>query len=553
MDVRSRLYVSLFTVLLLLGLTSPIAQKASAQIGGPILPGAPSFIDLGFGPDSLSPANQGAPIFAVNDSLWIYSTLDQPLIVDLVNPANTSFRATLLPSNILSLYKFSSSDVAGDWTLYFTLQNGTYYSVPIVFVAVQQSQTPVSLSEYSIQNGQINLGFSVTAQDAYDQEGCLTSSSYNTTFSIGDPSSVGTGEVSLSIDSENSSAIVAASGQISAPFSFWFELDYSYGYAASLSNETVIRNVPVARSATVFFNQTGTYVIPFPVLSNLRVGRYQIRGYFDSGSGFSAAETEVLYTGEGNWFWLSACNPFSVSGSSFSKQVNLAENPDSWPSTLYFMYQYEGVEAFAVVPLQINLARLDFIGVPGNVELSDFTYSVGNNSNVEASGSYSGSVYIIAKTYPLSLLVTPMLGTEALTPVNVVVTAPFTDTRTQIEIGKLTVQVLNNSRADEGAVVDVTNSLGASASSTIPSSGNTSFNLPAGFYDISISKNRITELGNATVFDGNNTIVSVAFTSNQIPTSYLEYLLVPLFIGLVLNIWTWVVEPRRAKYPGLKQ
>jgi hypothetical protein len=547
---RSKTIFSL-VVLLLLGVSSVALRQSYAQ-AAPILPGAPAFIDIGFGPSSLSPANQGSPIFTINDSLWIYSTLDQPLIADLVSPSNITFRATVLPSDILSLYKFTSSDELGEWTLYFTLQNGTYYSIPIFLAENPENQSPVSLSEYSIQNGEINLGFSVNAPDAYDQEGCLTSSSFNTTFSLAEPPSIGGGSISLSIDSENNSAIVAASGQASAAFSFWFELDYSYAYASSLLNETVSRNVPVARSASIFFNQTGSDTIPFPILSNLRIGRYEVRGYFDSGSGFAASETDLLYTGSGNWFWLSACAPFTINGQNFSRQVNLAENPDSWPSTLYYMYQDEGVEAFSVIPLQINLARLDFIGEPGNSELSDFTYSIANNSNIEASGSYSGSVYIIAKTYPLSVNVTPMIGSEALSPIGVVVPGPFTDTNWTIEIGKLTVLVLNNSRADVGAIVGISNSLGASVSASIPSGGNTSFDLPAGFYDISISKSGVTEVGNATVYDGNDTIVSISYSTTQFPSYYLEYLLVPLLLGLVLNVWTWVIGPRRSKLPRLE-
>ena len=544
--------LSLFAATLLLFSTSTPLGNSFAQSFSPLIQGAPSFIELGFGPNSLSPARQGAPIFTVNDSLWIYSSLAQPVTAKLVNPANDSTIRTILPSEILSIHEFSGSDLGGVWTLYFTLQNSTYYAIPISFVNLPQNQIPVSLSEYSIQNGQINLRFSVVPQDAYDQQGCLTSKSSNSTFSLNDPSIVGSGTVTLSINATDDSAIVAASGQVASTFSFWFELDYSYTYTAGLVNETVSRIIPVGRSSTVLFNSSGTETVSLPILSNLRTGRYQIRGYFDSSSGFAAAQTTVLYMGDGSWFWLSSCNPFSVTGATFSKQVNLAQNPSSWPSTLYFLYQHDGIESFSVVPLQINLARLDFVGTPGNAQLSDFTYSVANNSNVEASGIFSGSIYLIAKTYPLSLTVTPMLGSEALSPVNVLVSAPFTDTQTEIPIGRLTVEVLNNSRPDLGASVDVSNSLGASLSSTIPSGGNTSFNLPAGFYQVTVSKSGATEVGNATVFNGNNTIITISVSSPQIPRSYLELLLAPLFLGLVLNVWAWVVAPRRARYPRLE-
>ncbi len=160
----------------------------------------------------------------------------------------------------------------------------------------------------------------------------------------------------------------------------------------------------------VLFNGTAIDTVSLPILGNLRSGRYLVRGYFDTPSGFSAAETELLYLNGGSWFWLSACSPFSINGSTFSKQVNLAQSPSTWPDLLYFMYQYEGIEGYSILPLQINLARLDFLGQPGNVPLSDFTYSLGNNSDVEASGTFSGSIFVIAKSFPLNLTVTPMLG-----------------------------------------------------------------------------------------------------------------------------------------------
>jgi len=212
------------------------------------------------------------------------------------------------------------------------------------------------------------------------------------------------------------------------------------------------------------------------------------------------------------------------------------------------MYQNNGIENYAILPLQINLARLDFLGQPGNVPLTGFTYSIANNSEVEASGAFSGSVYFIAKNYPVDLTVTPILGSEALAPINVNVSAPLTDSQYFVPVGELTVQVLNDSKPDVGAKVSVSNLQGAYLSNNIPAGGNTSFYLPAGFFDISASKGGVSELGNATVIDGSNTIVTISISSSQLPRSYLELLLVPLILGLALNIWAWIVSPRRSKY-----
>ncbi len=538
--------------LLLITVSSSLMPLSRAQSSPAILPRAPPFIDLGAGPSSLAPARQGAPIFTINDSLWIYSTFDESITVALRNPANSSILiVNLAPSSIISLYTFTSSDPPGEWTLVFTLSNSTDFSMLVFLVEVPGNQVPVSLSEYSIQNGEINLGFSVNSPELYDLEGCLVSNASNpvdnNTISLDEPADVGTGQISVSMNSQNDTATFSTSRNVTTPFSFWFDLEYSYGYSAALTNETVSRDVVVARSDTALFNRSTSETVSLPILGNLRLGRYVVRGYFDSSSGLAVAQTTVLREAGGSWFWLSACNPFTVSGTSFSKRVNLAENPSTWPSKLYFMYQYDGIEGYSVLPLQINLARLDFLGQPGNVPLSGFTYSLSNSSDIEASGAYSGSVYVIAKNYPLSLTVTPMIGSEALNSVRVNITRPFSDSQIFIPIGKLTVEVTNNSKPDIGADVTISNSQGASLGSNIPAGGNTSFYLPSGLYNITVSKGGLAEEGNATVVDGSDTIVTITVTSPQFPRSYLELLLVPLVLGLALNIWAWVVSPRRTK------
>jgi hypothetical protein len=545
---RKIVTLTLLGLLFLVTVTTATVPGSLAQTPAAVLPHAPPFIELGFGPNSLSPAQQGAPVFTVNDSLWVYSTSPEQLSVDLVSPANVSFKTTISQFGLFSLYTFLSTDPQGDWNLYFAFQNSTYYSVPILFMIMPQNQAPVGLSEYSIQNGEINLGFSVNSINAYNLEGCLTSSATNQTISLADPTTIGSGSISISINTENNSAVVTSTTTSSTPFSFWFDLEYSYTYTSLLANETISRDVLVARSSTILFNGSSSEIVSLPILNNLRSGRYVVRGYFDSGSGFSAEETRLLHLSGDTWFWLSSCNPFSISGAIFSKQVSLASNPSTWPSVLYFMYEYQGIEGYSVLPLQINLARIDFLGTPGSLQLSGFTYTLSNNSDLEASGAFAGSVYVIARSYPLDLTVTPMLGSQSLTPINVVVPRPFSESQYFILIGKLTVEVLNNSSPDIGAKVTVTSLDGATLTSSIPVGGNTSFNLPAGFYDIGVSKGGITETGNATVVVGSNTIVTITATSQQIPVSYLELLLVPLILGLALNLWAWVVSPRRSKY-----
>ena len=538
-----------FAVIFLVAPSIPMINFSQGQSLPNIVTTSPAFVFLGYSLSSLSPAQQGTPIYTANDSLWIYSSLDQETSVTLTNPhTNSSVTTTLAPFTATSVYTFSASDQPGTWTLIVTLQNSSSYTISIPVVATSENQASAALSEYSIQNGQINLGFSVDAPNSYNLEGCLTSASENGTVYVSIPANIGSGQMAIALSAGNGSATVFARGDITSSFSFWFDIDYSYGYSSSLANETISRNVPVSRSSSVLFNSTSTQSVSLPILINLRSGRYVIRGYFDNAAGFETSETRALLLNNGQWFWLSSCNPFSISGSTFSKQVSLAQNPSSWPSLLYFMYQSDGIDGYSIVPLQINLARLDFLGRPGNVGLSNFTYSISNNSDVEASGTFSGSVYIIAKSYPVALTVTPMIGSEAMSPLEINISKPLTDSQFYIPIGKLTVVVLNNSKPDIGILVGISNSKGALLSSSTPTNGNTSFYLPSGFYDITISRNGLAREGNATVISGSNTIVQFSLTSSSVPASYLEILFIPLAIGLGLNVWAWIISPARSRY-----
>ncbi len=536
-------------VIFLLVLSLPMINYSHGQSLPIITTSSPSFVFLGYGLSTLSPAQQGSPIYTANDSLWVYSSLDQEISVTLTSPNNnSSISSTIPPTTAASIYTFSGTDQPGTWTLIVTLQNSSSYTISIPLVETPENQASAALSEYSIQNGEINLGFSVNAPNSYNLEACLTSASGNGTLYVSQPTNVGTGQMAIALDAGNNTAIVSAGGSIATPFSFWFEIDYSYGYTSSLANETISRNLAVSRSNTVLFNSTTTQSVSLPILTNMRPGRYVIRGYFDSASGFETTETRALLLNDGRWFWLSSCDPFSISGSTFSKQVNLAQNPSSWPTLLYFMYQTDGIDGYSVVPLQINLARLDFLGQPGNVELSEFTYSIANNSDIEASGTFSGSVYVIAKSYPLAMTVTPMIGLESLSPLEINVLKPLTDSQFYIPIGKLTVLVLNNSKPDVGVLIAVSNSQGASLSASTLASGSTSFFLPGGFYNITISRDSLAREGNATVNAGSNTIVQFSLTSSGVPTSYLELLFIPLVVGLGLNVWAWIISPGRSRY-----
>ncbi|MFI5420565.1 MAG: hypothetical protein ACHQ1H_06320, partial [Nitrososphaerales archaeon] len=328
----------------------------------------------------------------------------------------------------------------------------------------------------------------------------------------------------------------------------WFDLYYSYGFRGALSNETISRDLIPSRSTTAYVNASGSRLLSLSYETRLTPGRYTLRSIFDSGSSLTSEETSVLLLNNGNWFWLGGCTPVTVTQNSFTKQVSLDQDPSTWPKFVYIAYDVEGVESYSISSLQINLARIDFFGTPNNVKLSYLSYSIANNTDAQASGVYAGTIYVIAKSFPILLTVTPTFGSEALAPQSIQIPQAFSDSLAYVQVGELSVTVLNNSRPDTGSQVKVTSPQGAAIATPVDSNGVASFYLPPGFYNVTVTKGTISETGNATIVYANQTILDFSFTSSSLPSYLLELLAVPLVFGLILNVWIWVVSPRRAKY-----
>jgi hypothetical protein len=103
--VDARLFIPLLLALLLPALPVNAQGFTAAQIG------------LGYSPGSLTPVDQGVPIYATGDQVWIVSYGD-PLNVQILNasgrPAGSFFLGHMQPTLLLT---FSSPDKPGTWLL----------------------------------------------------------------------------------------------------------------------------------------------------------------------------------------------------------------------------------------------------------------------------------------------------------------------------------------------------------------------------------------------------------------------------------------------------
>jgi hypothetical protein len=534
----------IFLLLILLISTSfllfPLAKapRADAQSSSILA------IELGYGPTSLSPLDEGIPVYTTGDSLWVSSYYSQAITFSLVRPDQSQASlVTLQWIGATELYTFTSSDQPGYWNVNVDFGNGTSFLIGIVLT--NPGAANASLSQYSLKQNNLNLGFSVQQTGAYNIEGCFASSSTpNSTAFISVPSAEGGGL--MRIDSNLLNTSVSDSFKSHAPFTFWYELDYNYTFSGFLTNETITKSLTVARSPTFLFAGNSTNSGQLQGDAPLRPGRYILSAFFDSASGLAVTTTRLLLNGTFNWLWLSGCSPFAISNSNFTSQVSLVQNPSAWPKALYFMYDSQGIEGISTTPLTINLARVDASTEPKNVTLANLNYTISDNPLVQASESFGGSLYVIAKSFPVSVVINPSLGSMALAPQNVTITGPFSETRFFIPVGTLQVHVSNDTKPLSGASVLVTNTAGGELSSITSTQGNATVYLPAGAYNVSLPAGPAGNSQNALISVGK--VSSLYFAFSTPPSFTTTYLITALsamaLVGLTLNVWVWRARNR---------
>jgi hypothetical protein len=537
----------------------PLWQNAGIKTNAQ---GTPTYIELGYSPGTLGLLSEGTPIYAPGDSLWIFSTSNIVSIAQLFSPSgNYVAGSSLSESAAYALYKFQPNDPEGNWLLKLTLKDSSVVSVAVPFVNPNSDNIDTRLLNYSTQYGKLNMEFQVSAgRQPFNLEACLGSSNVNSTFELALPSSLGTGQLILNNSLSESGMVVR--GSVANPFTFWFDMEYSYSYAGSLTGELISRDISVVSSDTATFGSSLT--TSTVLLSNNttpRPGPYQLNAFFDSNVGLSVEQTNAILLKNGTWIATGNCSSFPVSSLTFQMQQRLSQSPDGWPRNLYLSYDTGGVNSYSSLPLGLNECRIDIVGsvpVPSGRELpagfnpqtsiTYLNYSVGADQNMISYSVYNGSAYIFARNFPITVQITPSFGTQNLPPLSVEITKPFSVHDVSIALGSLQVEVTNNTSPVVGAKILVTNDFGGNVSTLSDSSGFAQLYLPGGSYNATVSVGGFSATKNASVADGSFSTVQFAFAGNA-PPSYVSFLLASLFIvGLMLNLWLWVIRPRREGY-----
>ena len=223
--------------------------------------------------------------------------------------------------------------------------------------------------------------------------------------------------------------------------------------------------------------------------SDTRPGRYELNGYFSDGAGLIVEQTRALVLVNGSVLWLGGCHTIQISGQSFDTTSDLTLGPRTWPTSLYLMYEIQGVDAYTALPLDLNQTRIHFASSIGNTTLPYLGFSLGANPNILASDVYNGVLYIIGRDFPLSLQVTPNFGSDNLQTQSLVINSAYTDNQFKLPIGALSIQVTNNSVPLQGAAISVENDFGGKTSAVSGLDGRVIIYLPAGQYNVTVTNN----------------------------------------------------------------
>ncbi|MDA4127691.1 MAG: hypothetical protein OK452_10915 [Thaumarchaeota archaeon] len=521
-------------LLLLLLLVSVPALSVRAQAASGSLQ-----VGLGYSPGTLTPIDQGTPVYTTGDELWVVS-YGEPLNVELLNSSGKlegNFVLGHMQPTLLHI--FTSSDKPGRWSFNvttFSPGSGNYYfSVALVDPPLV---LPQMISDHVDSSGLLSFGFKANWGTAYATSACLVGQDPLDAVTIPIPASLGTGQLILTRN--GSLTTIQPNARIVTPFTFWFELHAGRSY--EVTNALITRDSEEAATAPLPFSAGPLVPSTVGVVSStsVREGRATIRAFFESPAGLQTFQTPVLIPDTSTWASLPGCSSsINGVGSNFTASVSLKLAPNHWPRSMYLMYAESGVEGFSRVPISLFASVVNLVASPWSAPLTDSglrlaplpgaTSSVGNST-----------VYIISGNYPVeATLLIP--GSSATLPL--LISQPFTISSVQLPAGKIMAQSLLNGEALSNSTL----SLRLGNQTIASGKGSPTFYLPPGSYTLFASYRGTNRSQGIEVVINNQNSVSFEFGN---PTSQADYLLmVTAVIGTLAStvLWASLVRDWRKK------
>jgi hypothetical protein len=467
------------------------------------------------------------------------------------------------------IYQFTPSDTDGEWLLNFTAGgSNASSSISIQVVNYASHHFSTQLTGYSLQKGSLGASFLVDSSEMYNTEGCLVPANATSgQLPVPLPGSLGYGKLQIA-NLGSDSVSVTLPYPLATPFDFWLELRAAYSYSNSGTGGLTTVNTTVATSRAAYFSantapQTYSEFITGLSASSLRPGRYWLDGFYDSKYGLQLVETRVLLLSNGTAISISnSCQGLSrFTGSTFATVTSLSQDTSAWPSSFVLMGDIRGIEMETTIPLNIALSRVDYVAPPFGPISSDITLVApsangggspqcsASNSDMTAASYYNGSLYLVSTAYPTRVQYCLLFAGQLFSSGSVLVSNPYGSVEVNVPLGRITAQVTLNGGPVDGIPVEVINShLGAAMVKTSGNGGNAVFYVPPGNYTVTASFQSANVTRTFSISGGGDVPVVLPFSTGtpQVPQTPDPYLIIAAVVGVVANLFAWIVRPRLA-------
>jgi hypothetical protein len=527
-------------------------------------------IELGYGPNSIYPVNEQIPIYTTNDQMWVESTYNYPIVVQLFGSEGQEFADTSLnPKTITQLFEFNSTFPTSNLSLVYNNTQQCCFNppitIPVQFVSYSNNGISSLAASYELSNATLSATFtSPDLSHYFSMQACFSNSSSSEEVEIPLPTSYGEGFIGLIGDPNTTSAeLVFQNTRPLNPFSFSFQLFANYTLSLpTIPNQTseyISSELEVASSSSSTIIQTSgqnlNFNMLFSNLAGLRSGRYVLKAFFQNSAGIQEVDTQVLMTSPyaSSWFWLGNCQQLGAVGApKFSISTSLASSAVQWPRYLYLMYQsLPGIEGFANTSLGLNLNEVNFQQQDGKALPSDIQVSTDQNPAIETSENSKGDVYMITNgSYPLVTSFTLSFGGKAFSTPSITLDSPYETVTHSVALGELFITVTQGKSDIRNASITISSSIsGASYSTETNQFGVADVFLPQGNYTVTVMNGNQIRSMNEMVQNGAGINVVVAFAGQVNYESYLIWVIsIVTAIGAIGNAWFWFLGRRIRRF-----
>jgi hypothetical protein len=520
-------------------------------------------IEIGYGPNSLLPMSMGIPIFSGTDQIWVLSNYNSTVTIGLECQSGTSYSYVsslpFIPNTISMLYSFANvSQVFPGYcqsiqNLLLTVQEqNSSLSIPITYIQYPSINGPsISNLSTTFSGSQLVVNLSYVKISDYNDQLCVFGQNIPHTVSINVPAGFGIGTVQIAPNLNTTGVEVNTSSIILPSTVFWFELYTTYSYTEQNSTGLVSYQVEAAKSTPTALSGTPQTFVQLSNYVSIRPGRYVLRAFFDNATSLSVFQTNILVVGPNlPWVWLAGCYPATQNTlTSYTIPTNIVEPPSSRPQVALLMYDYKGVEALEVYPLNLSIAEIGFTTSPFNVPLEGIGVSITNNSQIVSSEFYNNTWFIQSDQYPVRIGFNFTFGNKVFGSASTLVSANSLSS-INVPLSAIVAKVENNGALVSGANVSLVRGGSLMFSATTDKGGRAVFYVPSGNYDLVGSYFGATSTQSiaTNVNQTSNALFQFAVsTQPQTPSDYLNALIVVGVVGVVGNLIVWISYLKRRR------